>query len=190
MATKAATKPKAAKTKGHVRAQGIAPFLMFRKGGAEAVRTYVSLFKGAKLHSIKTQGKGKAERLLNAVFELDGRAYHAMDGGRNFAFSEGLSLMVTVRTQKELDALWNTLAKGGQESMCGWLTDRWGLSWQLVPEALSQMLTDPKNGNAEAVLRTMLATKGKLDVKALKTAYRQRAPTRRNSRRQTPRTPL
>jgi predicted 3-demethylubiquinone-9 3-methyltransferase (glyoxalase superfamily) len=113
--------------------------------------------------------KGK---LLNASFELDGREYVAFDGGPTFSFSEGMSLMVMCKTQQEVDRYWTKLTEdGGEEGPCGWLKDRFGVSWQIVPEVLGQMLSDSTSGNSGAAMQAMLKMK-KLDIAQLEKAYR------------------
>jgi predicted 3-demethylubiquinone-9 3-methyltransferase (glyoxalase superfamily) len=154
----------------------IRPCLTFNDRAEEAVKFYVSVFPNSKIthvSRVETDGgpipKGK---LLSAIFELDGREFRAFDGGESFTFSEGISLDVTCKTQDEVDCYWSKLTSGGgEEGPCGWLKDRFGVSWQIVPEQLGQMLSDPKSGNAEACMNAMLKMK-KLDIAALEKAYR------------------
>jgi predicted 3-demethylubiquinone-9 3-methyltransferase (glyoxalase superfamily) len=140
------------------------------------VRFYVSAFPNSKIVSLvrsEADGpipKGKA---LSATFRLFGREFTAFDGGPAFSFSIGMSLMVLCRTQTEIDRLWETLSRGGEKGPCGWLTDRFGVSWQIVPVALGEMLSDPKHGNSEAVMDAMLKMK-KLDIETLRRAYHTR----------------
>jgi predicted 3-demethylubiquinone-9 3-methyltransferase (glyoxalase superfamily) len=149
--------------------------LVFNDRGEEAIKFYVSLFPNSRIVSMQLSeqdgpiAKGK---LLNATFELDGREYVAFDGGPTFSFSEGMSLMVMCKTQPEVDRYWTKLIEGGgEEGPCGWLKDRFGVSWQIVPEVLGQMLSDSKSGNSEAAVQAMLKMK-KLDIAQLEKAYR------------------
>ncbi len=154
----------------------IRPCLTFKDRAEEAVKFYVSIFPNSKiteLSRVETDGgpipKGK---LLSAVFELDGREFRAFDGGENFTFSQGISLDVTCKTQDEVDRYWNALTSGGGEEVaCGWLVDRFGVSWQIIPEQLGRMLSDPESGNAEACLNAMMRMK-KLDIAELERAYK------------------
>src|SRR5207249_7655431 len=114
--------------------------------------------------------KGK---LLNATFELDGREFTAFDGGPSFRFTEGISLVATCQTQEELDEVWSRLSEGGEEGPCGWLKDRFGVSWQVLPRALGKMMGDPRSGNPGKVMEALLKM-GKIDIAALEQAYRQR----------------
>jgi predicted 3-demethylubiquinone-9 3-methyltransferase (glyoxalase superfamily) len=149
--------------------------LVFNDRGEEAIKFYVSLLPNSRIVSMQLSeqdgpiAKGK---LLNATFELDGREYVAFDGGPTFSFSEGMSLMVTCKTQQEVDRYWTKLTEGGgEEGPCGWLKDRFGVSWQIVPEVLGQMLSDSKSGNSGAAMEAMLKMK-KLDIAQLEKAYR------------------
>ena len=154
----------------------VRPCLTFKDRAEEAVRLYVSIFPNSKiteLSRVESDGgpipKGM---LLAAIFELGGREFRAFDGGETFTFSEGISLDVTCKTQEEVDRYWSALtANGGEEGPCGWLKDRFGVSWQIVPEQLGQMLSDPKSGDAEACMNAMLKMK-KLDIAELEKAYR------------------
>jgi predicted 3-demethylubiquinone-9 3-methyltransferase (glyoxalase superfamily) len=122
---------------------------------------------------VRSEGSEKMPKgtLMHAIFELNGREYTAFDGGPSFSFSDGISLMVTCESQEEIDRLWTSLTvDGGEEGPCGWLKDRFGLSWQIVPSALGQMLSDSKHGNTAKALEAMLQMK-KLDIAALEQAY-------------------
>jgi predicted 3-demethylubiquinone-9 3-methyltransferase (glyoxalase superfamily) len=153
----------------------IRPCLVFNDRGEEAVKFYVSLIPNSKIVSMQrseSDGPIAEGKLLNATFELDGREYVAFDGGPTFSFSEGISLMVMCKTQQEVDRYWTRLTEGGgEEGPCGWLKDRFGVSWQIVPEVLGQMLSDSKSGNSAAAMQAMLQMK-KLDIAALEKAYR------------------
>src|SRR5262249_12026808 len=109
-------------------------------------------------------------KLLHATFRLGGQEYTAFDGGETFAFSEAFSFVVTCETQDELDRIWDRLCDGGQPGPCGWLTDRFGVSWQVVPSDLNEMFGNPSGGNARAAMQAMLKM-GKLDIATLRRAY-------------------
>jgi len=152
----------------------IRPCIVYVDRAEEAVNFYVSLFPNSKVLSIQrsdTDGPIAKGKVLGATFQLDGVEYLAFDGGPSFTFTEGFSLMVTCKTQEEVDNYWTKLTEdGGEEGPCGWLKDRFGLSWQIVPEALTQMLSDPASGNSGAAVQAMLKMK-KLDIAALEKAY-------------------
>ncbi len=152
----------------------IKPCIVFKDRAEEAINFYVSIFPNSKIVSIQRSeadapiAKGK---VLGATFQLDGREYVAFDGGPSFEFSEGFSLMVNCKTQDEVDNYWTKLTEGGgEEGPCGWLKDRFGLSWQIVPEVLGKMLSDSKSGNSDAAMQAMLKMK-KLDIADLEKAY-------------------
>ena len=153
----------------------IRPCIVYRDGCEEAINFYVSLFPNSRIVSLtrsEADGPIAKGKVLGAIFQLDGREYMSFDGGETFNFSEGFSLMVTCKTQEEVDRYWSALtANGGEEGPCGWLKDRFGLSWQIVPEALPQMLSDPQSGDSHAALEAMLKMK-KLDIATLQRAYR------------------
>jgi predicted 3-demethylubiquinone-9 3-methyltransferase (glyoxalase superfamily) len=153
----------------------IRPCIVFVDRAEEAIKFYVSLFPNSRVLSMQvsqSDGLIPKGRVLSAEFELDGRAYTSFDGGPTFAFSEGFSLMVACKTQEEIDRYWTKLIEnGGEEGQCGWLKDRFGLSWQIIPEALGQMLGDAAGGDTQAALQAMLAMK-KLDIAGLEKAYR------------------
>jgi predicted 3-demethylubiquinone-9 3-methyltransferase (glyoxalase superfamily) len=152
----------------------IRPCLTFNDRAEEAVNFYVSIFPNSKIVSMmrsESDGPIAKGKLMNATFELDGREYLAFDGGPSFTFSTGISLMVNCKTQQEIDMYWSRLIEdGGEEGPCGWLTDRFGVSWQIVPDALGQILSDPKSGDTEAAVQAMLKMK-KLDIATLQKAY-------------------
>jgi predicted 3-demethylubiquinone-9 3-methyltransferase (glyoxalase superfamily) len=152
----------------------IRPCIVYRDSCEEAINFYVSLFPNSRIVSLtrsEADGPVASGKVLGAIFQLDGREYMAFDGGESFKFSEGISLMVICKTQQEVDRYWSALvANGGEEGPCGWLKDRFGLSWQIVPEALTQMLSDPHSGDSAAALQAMLKMK-KLDIATLQRAY-------------------
>lgn len=154
--------------------QGITPFLAFSDRAEEAVNFYVSLFRNSKILSlVRSDGNGPlpAGKLLHASFLLDGREFMALDGGPHFSFTDGFSLMVTCETQKEIDTIWARLTDGGEEGACGWLKDRFGVSWQVVPTALGQMMGDPASGNSARVMEELLKMR-RIDLATLRQAYR------------------
>lgn len=141
--------------------QKVVPFLMFAEGARQAAEFYCSVFPDGKL--LAGGGPG-------VTFELGGQRFHAFDGGPHFSFSEGISLYVHCKDQAEVDYYWQRLLEGGgQESMCGWLKDRFGVSWQVVPEALTRLLADPDPERAHRATQAMLQMR-KLDVAALEAA--------------------
>ena len=152
----------------------IKPCIVYADRAEEAINLYVSLFPNSRIVSIQRSEsdapipKGK---VLGATFVLDGREYTAFDGGPTFTFSEGFSLMVQCKTQQEIDRYWSRLTEnGGEEGPCGWLKDRFGVSWQIIPEVLGQMLSDSKSGDSAAAMQAMLKMK-KLNIAELERAY-------------------
>ena len=149
--------------------------LVFVDRAEEAINLYVSTFPNSKVVSVQRYeqeggpiAKGK---VLGAEFVLDGREFTAFDGGSTFKFSEGLSLMVNCDTQEQVDRYWSGLIEGGgEEGQCGWLKDRFGVRWQIVPNVLGRLLSDARSGNSAAALQAMLKMK-KLDIKELEKAY-------------------
>lgn len=156
--------------------QKITTFLMFNDGAEEAVNFYVSIFKNSRLESLvlsEEEGPVAKGKVLQAIFQLDGQEFMATDGGPYFSFSEGMSLMVNCETQEEIDRLWEKLPEGGGEKgPCGWVKDRFGVSWQIVPTVLAEMITDRDPVKAKRVLEAMLKME-KLDIKTLRQAYEQ-----------------
>jgi predicted 3-demethylubiquinone-9 3-methyltransferase (glyoxalase superfamily) len=151
----------------------VTTFLTFGEHGEEAVKFYVSLFPNSKVNAITRWGPGGpvAEGALqHASFELDGTRFMAMDGGSYFTFGQGFSLFVNCETQEEIDRLWEKLSDGGAPQMCGWVKDRYGVSWQVVPTALGRMMGDKDPVRAKRVTEAMLKMV-KLDIAALTAAY-------------------
>jgi predicted 3-demethylubiquinone-9 3-methyltransferase (glyoxalase superfamily) len=147
----------------------ITPFLWFNDTVEEAMNFYVSVFKNSKIVSVQRQGPNGP--VFTATIELDGQRVHMLNGGPQFQFTEAISLFVDCEDQKEVDELWSKLtADGGKESMCGWLKDKFGLSWQIIPKALMQYLRDPDPVKSKRAMDAML-TMRKIDVEALKKAY-------------------
>ena len=163
--------------KGETQVSGPTVCLTFRERAEEAIPFYVSLFRNSRILSmVRSDGTGPMPKgaVMQATFELDGRQFVAFDGGPSFSFTDGISLMVTCDTQKDIDDLWAKLTEGGAEGPCGWLKDRFGVSWQIIPAELGKMLSDSKSGNAAKAMQAMLQMK-KLDVATLKRAYESRA---------------
>ncbi len=157
-----------------IQVQGPTPCLTFSDRAEEAVSFYVSLFRNSKVVSmLRSDGKGRIPegKLLHATFQLDGREFTAFDGGPQFSFTEGISLVVTCQTQEELDEVWMRLSEGGEEGPCGWLKDRFGVSWQVVPAALGEMMGDPSSGNSGNVMEALLKMQ-RIDIETLRRAYR------------------
>jgi len=154
----------------------IKPCIVFKEKSDEAIKLYTSVFPNSKIVSIQRaeQDAGPVHKgqVLGIEFILDGREYVALDGGETFSFSEGNSLMVMCKNQEEVDRYWTALTKnGGEPGPCGWLKDPYGLSWQIVPERLTEMLSDSKSGNSHAAMEAMLKM-SKLDIAELEKAYR------------------
>ena len=155
------------------RVQKITPFLWFDKQAEEAARFYTSIFESAKIVSLTRYGEagpGPRGSVMTVAFQLDGQEFVALNGGPQFKFTEATSFVVNCDTQEEVDRFWEKLSEGGQEVQCGWLKDRYGLSWQIVPVVLSQMLQDKDPQKSQRVMNALLQMK-KLDIKRLQQAY-------------------
>ncbi len=153
--------------------QKITTFLSFNDQAEEAVRFYTSVFKNSRILSTRRYGDagpGPKGSLMTASFELEGQEFMALNGGPSFKFAQGISLFVSCETQAEVDELWEKLSEGGQKIACGWLTDRFGVSWQIVPSVLGRMLDDKDPARSQRAMRAMLQMK-KLDIDKLKQAY-------------------
>jgi predicted 3-demethylubiquinone-9 3-methyltransferase (glyoxalase superfamily) len=157
-----------------VQVQSVRPSLTFKEGTEAAINFYVSLFPNSRVLSLlRSDGKAPLPEgsVLHASFVLDGQEYTAFDGGPSFTFTEAFSFVATCESQKEIDEVWARLTEGGEEGPCGWLKDRFGVSWQVVPSALGQMMGDPKSGNPAKVMEALLKMR-KLDLATLEQAYR------------------
>ena len=159
--------------------QRITPFLWFDDKAEEAASFYTSIFKNSKIVSLARFGDAGAEvsgrrkgTVMTVAFQLEGQEFVALNGGPQFKFTEAISFVVNCQTQEEVDKYWEKLSDGGQEVQCGWLKDKYGLSWQIVPTILGEMLSDPDPKKAERVMKAMLQMK-KIDIKGLKQAYEQ-----------------
>lgn len=147
----------------------IRPFLWFDDKAEEAMNFYVSLFPNSQVLSISHGGNGAP---TSVTFELDGQEFMAFNAGPRFPFTEAISFFVNCETQEEVDRLWAALAEGGEESKCGWLKDRFGLWWQIIPTALGGLLGDKDAAKAGRVMQAMLEM-SKIDIAGLKSAYDQ-----------------
>jgi predicted 3-demethylubiquinone-9 3-methyltransferase (glyoxalase superfamily) len=156
--------------------QKITPFLWFDDQAEEAMHFYTSIFKNSKVGTVSRYPEGApgpAGKVMSATFQLEGQEFMALNGGPLFKFTEAISFFVNCETQEEVDALWTKLSAGGKESQCGWLKDKFGLSWQIIPTALGKMLGDPDRERAKRVMQAMLKMK-KIDIAGLKRAYDQK----------------
>jgi len=157
----------------------ITPFLWFDNQAEEAVDFYTSIFENSKIMNVarydeegaKASGRAKGT-VMTMTFQLNGQEFIALNGGPVFKFTEAISFFVNCETQEEIDELWKKLTEGGEEGQCGWLKDRFGLSWQIVPTALGEMLADKDPEKAQRVMKAMLQMK-KIDIERLKQAYKQ-----------------
>ncbi len=155
--------------------QKITPFLWFDNNAEEAVNFYTSIFKNSKIESVSRYGdNGPAPQgtMMTATFQLEGQQFMALNGGPYFAFSPAISFFVDCKTQDELDELWDKLSEGGAVEQCGWLKDKFGVSWQIVPSILGELLNDPDAQKAKRVMDAMLKMV-KLDIEGLKRAHEQ-----------------
>jgi predicted 3-demethylubiquinone-9 3-methyltransferase (glyoxalase superfamily) len=153
--------------------QKISPFLWFDNEAEEAANFYVSVFENSEIRDVSRYGEGApvpAGTVMSVSFGLDGLEIQALNGGPQFSFTEAISLFVAAETQEEIDRLWDALtADGGEPGPCGWLKDRYGLSWQIMPPVLGELLADPDPARAGRVMQAML-TMGKIDIAGLQAA--------------------
>jgi len=154
----------------------ITPFLWFDNKAEEAAKFYVSIFKNSKIGSITRYGEEGAAAsgrpagtVMTATFKLNGQEFTALNGGPIFTFSQAISFVVHCETQQEVDTLWEKLSEGGEKQQCGWLKDKYGLSWQIVPAVLIKLLQDKNPEKAQRVMQAMLQM-DKIDIKTLKQA--------------------
>jgi predicted 3-demethylubiquinone-9 3-methyltransferase (glyoxalase superfamily) len=155
--------------------QKITPFLWFDGRVEEAINFYTSIFKNSKLGNIMRYGEagpGPKGSVMSAEFELDGQEFMALNGGPMFTFSPAISFFVKCQTQEEVDDYWEKLSAGGEIQQCGWLKDKFGVSWQIVPVALGEMLRGKDPARSKRVMQAMFKMR-KLDVNVLKLAYEQ-----------------
>ncbi|WP_327237932.1 VOC family protein [Streptomyces sp. NBC_01317] len=147
----------------------ITPSLWFDTQGEEAAEFYVSVFPNSKIKNISYYGEagpGEAGTVLTVEFVLDGQEYLAINGGPQFTFDEAVSFAIDCADQAEIDYYWDKLSDGGEEGPCGWLKDRYGLSWQVVPAAMAELMNDPDQSRAQRAMKAMFGMK-KLDIAAL-----------------------
>ncbi|MHB0997640.1 MAG: VOC family protein [Armatimonadota bacterium] len=153
--------------------QKITPFLWFDNKAEEAANFYVSIFKDSKIDSITrygAEGPGLEGTVMTVGFHLDGQDFVTLNGGPEFTFSPAISFVINCISQEEVDWFWEKLTEGGEEVECGWLTDKYGVSWQVVPIVLFELLNDPDPIKSQRVMKAMLQMK-KIDIEGLKRAY-------------------
>jgi predicted 3-demethylubiquinone-9 3-methyltransferase (glyoxalase superfamily) len=149
----------------------ITPFLWFDGQAEEAMNFYVSIFKNSKIVSLHRMGAGGTG--TGGTFQLDGQEFFALNGGPQYTFTPAISLFVNCESQQEVDELWEKLSAGGEGGRCGWLKDKFGLSWQIIPSVLGKMMQDHRAGNSKKAVEAMLKM-NKLDIQTLQQAYDQR----------------
>jgi predicted 3-demethylubiquinone-9 3-methyltransferase (glyoxalase superfamily) len=159
--------------------QKINPFLWFDDKAEEAVKFYTSVFKNSKIGSVTRYGDAGAEvsrrpkgTVMTVTFELEGEEFIALNGGPHFTFSPAISFVVNCETQEEVDNLWEKLSEGGEKEQCGWLKDKYGLSWQIVPAVLGEMMQGKDSMKSGKVMKALLQM-DKIDIETLKQAYEQ-----------------
>jgi len=157
--------------------QKITPFLWFDSNAEEAAKFYTSIFKNSKIIDITHYGESAAAAsgspkgtVMIVSFDLEGQRFMALNGGPVFKFSPAISFLVNCGTQEEVDDLWNRLSEGGEQEQCGWLKDKFGVSWQIVPNFLGEMLQDKDTKKSERVMEALLQMK-KIDIRGLRKAY-------------------
>jgi predicted 3-demethylubiquinone-9 3-methyltransferase (glyoxalase superfamily) len=151
----------------------ITPFLWFDKEAEEAANFYVSVFKNSKIVNVSrygAAGPGRQGSVMSVIFELEGQPFYALNGGPLYTFTPAISLFVDCETQEEVDALWEKLCDAGRPNRCGWLTDKYGLSWQIIPSVLSKLVQSGDREASNRAMKAMLAM-GKLDIAALQSAF-------------------
>jgi len=156
-----------------IKKQKITPFLWFDGKAEEAANFYVSVFGNSRVVSVTRYGEagpGAKGTVMSAVFQLEGQRFYALNGGPQFKFTPAISMFVDCETQQELDELWEKLSAGGKKNRCGWLDDRYGLSWQIIPTVLGELLGDNDAAKANRVMKAMMQM-DKIDIKRLQQAY-------------------
>lgn len=154
--------------------QKITPFLWFDGKAEEAMNFYVSIFKNSKVGKVTRcgpAGPGPEGSVMSATFQLEGQEFFALNGGPQFQFTPAISFFVDCKTQEEVDELWEKLSAGGKQDRCGWLKDKYGLSWQIIPSALGKLMNDPDPAKAGRVMGAMLQM-DKIDIQKLEEAYK------------------
>jgi predicted 3-demethylubiquinone-9 3-methyltransferase (glyoxalase superfamily) len=155
--------------------QKITPCLWFDTEGEAAANFYTSVFKNSRILDVSRFGEAgprPAGTVMTVTFELDGQEFIALNGGPEFKFNEAVSFQVNCETQEEVDEFWNRLTEGGEAGQCGWLKDKYGVSWQVVPTALNELLSDPDPGKSQRAMKAMLEM-SKIDIETLKRAAEQ-----------------
>ncbi|HEY5747935.1 MAG TPA: VOC family protein [Chryseolinea sp.] len=155
--------------------QKITPFLWFDGNAEEAVTFYTSILKNSRIVNMSRYGEGAPApkgTVISATFILEGQEFMALNGGPMFTFSPAISFFVKCETQEEIDTLWEKLSAGGKKERCGWLKDKFGVSWQIIPPVLGEMLQDKDPQRAQRVMQAMMQM-DKIDIKKLKQAYDQ-----------------
>jgi predicted 3-demethylubiquinone-9 3-methyltransferase (glyoxalase superfamily) len=153
--------------------QKITPFLWFDNNAEEAMNFYVSIFKNSKVGRVTRYGDagpGPKGSVMSATFQLDGQEFFALNGGPLFSFTPAISFFVNCETQQEVDELWEKLSAGGKKERCGWLKDKYGLSWQIIPSVLGKLMHDKDAEKAKRVMQAMLQM-DKIDIQRLQQAY-------------------
>jgi predicted 3-demethylubiquinone-9 3-methyltransferase (glyoxalase superfamily) len=153
--------------------QKITPFLWFNGNAEEAMNFYVSIFKNSKVVSVTRYGQtgpGPAGTVMSVIFEIQGQEFYGLNGGPQFKFSPATSFFVNCETQEEVDHLWQKLSEGGKPNRCGWIDDKFGVTWQIIPTALGQMLRDKDPKKSQAVMKAMMQM-GKIEIDKLKQAH-------------------
>jgi len=153
--------------------QKITPFLWFDGKAEEAANFYVSIFKNSKIGTVNRYGEhgpGLKGTVMIATFQIDGQDFIALNGGPQFKFSAAISFVVNCETQEEVDNFWEKLSAGGEKRQCGWLQDKFGISWQIVPTALPKLMSDPNREKAGRVMQAMMQMT-KIDIKLLEKAF-------------------
>ena len=153
--------------------QKVTPCLWFDDQGEEAARFYTSIFASSRVLGTTRYGEagpGEPGTVMTVEFELDGRPFTALNGGPEFGFNEAVSFQIACESQEEVDRYWETLSDGGEQGPCGWLKDRYGLSWQVVPTALFEMIRDPDPVKSQRAMAAMLQM-GKLEIEPLRQAF-------------------
>jgi predicted 3-demethylubiquinone-9 3-methyltransferase (glyoxalase superfamily) len=155
--------------------QNITPWLWFDTQGEEAANFYITVFENSRILDVArygVAGPGPEGAVMTVTFELDGQKLVALNGGPHFTFNEAISFQVSCETQDEVDYLWSKLSQGGEEGPCGWLKDKYGVSWQIVPTALAELIGDPDPEKAQQAMKAMLGMR-KIDIEALRRAVNQ-----------------
>ncbi|HVI43480.1 MAG TPA: VOC family protein [Chitinophaga sp.] len=157
----------------NIQANKITPFLWFNDNAEEAMNFYLSVFKNSQAGSVSRYGEGAPlpkGTAMSVTFQLEGQNFMGLNGGPHFSFTPAVSFFVNCETQEEVDGYWAKLSQGGSEERCGWLKDKFGLSWQIIPSSLGRLLNDPDPQKAGRVMQAMMKM-GKIDIKKLEEAY-------------------